>query len=512
MTEARARSIAADIDTMLREAAAARATGDLAAADALYRGVLTLDPLHRDAIRHHVVLAAQRGCPEDALAALNNASRADPLDAEFPFGRALVLAASGRTEAAIAAYDQAIALRPDDYLFREGRAGLLVVAGRPDDALADHDAAIALRPDVVEPRMARAGLLERARRFEEALAAYDRVIELREDFAQGWFAKALLLLTLGRYREGWPLYEWRWFVPDAPGPARLFAQPMWDGSPLGERTLYVHIEQGLGDSIQFYRFVRQAMRSGRVVLGVSERLAALFASQPDAPEVIVTGQTLPRFDVYCPMMSLPWLLGNDLETIPRPPYLRADPGRVERWRARLAPKHGRPRIGIVWSGNRRHANDRMRSMPLPAMLASLGLGSPGLASPDSAPGLAMSGPDLSIVSLQIDVPESDRARLRETARVLDLGGDLEDLADTAAVISQLDLVISVDTAVAHLAGAMGKPVWVLLPRQADWRWMLDRADSPWYPSARLFRQDHEGDWMTVAAQVRQALRGLTVPS
>jgi Tfp pilus assembly protein PilF len=478
-----------EIDALMREAAASHDSGDLAEADALYRRVLDHDPLHRDAIKHHVVIASKLGRPDDALAALETASRADPSDAEWPFGRALVLADSGRTEAAIAAYDEAIALRPGVFVYRQGRAGLLASIGRNEDALADHDAAIALRPDAVESHMARGALLERSRRFDEALAAYDRTIELQEDFAPAWFAKALLLLGLGRYEEGWPLYEWRWFIPGVAGQDRLFSQPMWDGTPLGGRTLYAHIEQGLGDSIQFYRFVLLAKRSGRIVLGVSERLAELFASQPDAPVVVATGQSMPHFDLYCPIGSLPWLLGVELNTLPRLPYLRADPARASVWEAKLAALQGRPRIGIAWTGNRLYAHDRSRSLSLEMMLEMLGSGA-------------------TIVALQMGVPDTDQVTLRDATYVLDLSHSQENFADTAAVISQLDLVISVDTAVAHLAGAMGKPVWVLLSTSADWRWMFNREDSPWYPSARLFRQDKAGDWTGVASRVRRALEEL----
>jgi glycosyl transferase family 9 (putative heptosyltransferase) len=266
---------------------------------------------------------------------------------------------------------------------------------------------------------------------------------------------------------------------------------MWDGTPLAGRTLYIHIEQGLGDSIQFYRFVLMAKQLGRVVFGVSERLAELFSGQPDAPEVVATGQPMPRFDLYCPLMSLPWLLGVELATLPRSPYLRADPRRARIWEAKLAALRGKPRVGIAWTGNRRYAHDRARSMPLSVMLE-------------------ICGPDVAIVALQMGVPDTDRDTLRNAVRVMDLSHDQENLAETAAVISQLDLVITVDNVVAHLAGAMGKPVWVLLSPAADWRWLADREDSPWYPSARLFRQDQADDWTGVAARVRRALEELIV--
>jgi Tetratricopeptide repeat/Glycosyltransferase family 9 (heptosyltransferase) len=480
------------IGILMRQAAAAKETGALAEADALYRRILTQDPIHGDALREHVVIATKLGQPEDALAALDTASRLDAANAEWPFGRALVLAAAERPEEAIAAYNAAIALRPSEFIYRQGRAGLLATAGRIEDAMADLDAAIALRPDSVETHMVRGGILSRLRRFDDALNAYDRAIELQQDFAHAWFAKALLLLTLGRYQEGWPLHEWRWFVPDMVGQERLFSQPMWDGKPFHGQTLYVHVEQGLGDSIQFYRFVRLAQQFGHVVLGVPERLQALFSGEPCAPMVIATGQPMPRIDLHCPMMSLPWLLGIELHTLPAEPYLHGNPQRAAAGEMKLSMPRDRPRVGIVWAGNPRHPNDRHRSMPLSTMLEMI------------VPGVA-------VVSLQMNVPDRDLNTLRDAAHVVDVRHDLANLAETAAVISQLDLVISIDTSVAHLAGAMGKPVWLLLSDKSDWRWLLDREDSPWYPSVRIFRQEKLDDWTGVAARVRRALEGWIAP-
>jgi ADP-heptose:LPS heptosyltransferase len=215
-------------------------------------------------------------------------------------------------------------------------------------------------------------------------------------------------------------------------------------------------------------------------------LVRLFAMQPDAPPIIPYGDIIPPTDLYCMMGSLPWLLGAELHNLPAVPYLRADPVGAAAWEIRLP---GRPRIGIIWAGNAGHADDQNRSMPLRTMLEML-------------------DPGMTIVSLQKDVPEADRATLTQATHVIDLSAELTDLSVTAAVMDGLDLIISVDTAPAHLAGALGRPLWLLLPFAPDWRWMLDREDSPWYPSARLFRQDQSGDWSGVAGRVREALKGL----
>jgi tetratricopeptide (TPR) repeat protein len=473
------------MDDLIRQAIAALEAGALTDADALCSRVLERLPMHPEAIKLRVDIAHREERFHDALAILDDASRAEPDNVLWRIGRARVLASLHQNTDAIAAYDEAIALCPLDSEFHRGRAFALLAGNRLEDALAGFDAALTPRPDAVECHVARGETLQRLHRHDEALAAYDRAIEIQEDCANAWYSKALLLLLLGRYAEGWALHEWRWFTPNFPDPERLFPQPFWDGSPLDGRTLLVHAEQGLGDSIQFYRFVLQARRQGPVALMIPAKLIRLFASQPDAPPVTSESDKLPRFEVHCPMGSLPFLLGCELETLPNAPYLRADPDLVGTWRARIPA--GRFRVGIVWAGNRAQANDHNRSMPLQTMLEML-------------------DPRVTVISLQKDVPASDRETLRAAAHVTDLSDDLTDFADTAAVIDQLDLVITVCTSVSHLAGAQGAAVWVLLSTSADWRWLLDREDSPWYPSARLFRQAKPDDWSGVARRVREALR------
>ncbi|MSP02187.1 MAG: hypothetical protein EXR07_14220 [Acetobacteraceae bacterium] len=295
------------------------------------------------------------------------------------------------------------------------------------------------------------------------------------------------MLQFGRYKEGWELFEWRFYGTGAAVGARVFRQPPWDGQGFHGQMLLVHAEQGLGDTIQSYRFVPMARQLGGVTVEVPRPLARLFASQPNAPLVVPRGDPPPRFDLQCPMMTLPLVLGIELHSLPGAPYLVADPALGAAWRAKLPPLGDQMRVGIAWAGNPEHPNDRNRSVSLSVMLDMAGTG-------------AM------VVSLQQTVPDADQQTLREASHVIDPRAGLTDFAETAALIDQLDLVIAVDTSVAHLAGAMGKPVWILLPANADWRWLLERDDSPWYPSARLFRQDKPGDWAGVAARVRDALK------
>ena len=479
------------IDLLMRQATAARDAGALTEADALCRRILDVEPIHEPALKLRFAIAHQQKRFHDALSLLDEAARADPDNVSWWIGRAWVLASLGRQEDAVMAYDRAIALSPLEHEYHRGRALALTAINRLPDALASCDTAIALRPDAAEGHLVRGHALRRSHRYDEALTAFDRAIELEPESGDAWYSKALLLLLMGRYEEGWALHEWRWFAANFPQSEHLFPQPIWDGTPLNGRTLLIWAEQGLGDSIQFYRFVNEVRRMGTVALLVSPRLAKLFAAQPGAPLIAIGAADLPRFDLHCPLLSLPYLLESELETIPGAPYLLAEPDLIEVWRTRLPAATGQPRIGIVWAGNSKNADDFNRSMTLKTMLS-------------------MIDTDAMIISLQMNVPDSERDTLRGARNILDLSEDQESFADTAAVISHLDLVISVDTAVAHLAGALGANVWIVLSAAADWRWLIGRDDSPWYPTARLFRQDRPGDWSGVVTQIRAALKTIAV--
>jgi tetratricopeptide (TPR) repeat protein len=330
--------------------------------------------------------------------------------------------------------------------------------------------------------------LHALKRHDEALASYERAIALNPDYAEAHWNVCLARLRLGDFRGGWPQYEWGWKAGYR-GIERRFAQPRWTGAePLAGKTLFVHAEQGFGDTIQFVRYVPLVAGAGaRVVIEVHPSLVALLSGVQNVSSAVSRGGPLPAFDLHCPLLSLPLAFGTELDTIPaRVPYLSAPETHLARWKIRLPRAEGL-RIGLTWSG--RNIPDPDRSMAL-AQLAPL-----------------FDLPGIHFVSLQKDLRDSDEAALRGRPGFLHLGPDLADFADTAAVIAQLDLVISIDTAVAHLAGALGKPVWILLPFLSDWRWLLDRDDSPWYPTARLFRQDKARAWDTVIARVRAALDG-----
>ncbi len=368
------------------------------------------------------------------------------------------------------------------------RGNTLKELKRYDDALASYDRALALEPGFAGAHHNRGVTLQELKRYDDALASYERASALRPDFVEAHWNESLVRLQLGDFHGGWRKYEQGWKT-GLRGEPRGFAQPRWTGAePLAGRTLLLHVEQGFGDTIQFVRYAPLAAAAGaRVILEAYPLLTTLLSEVEGVNAVVSRGEPLPAFDLHCPLLSLPLAFGTELDTIPaRVPYLTAPPARLARWGARL-PRAGGLRVGLAWSG--RETPDPNRSVAL-AQLAPL-----------------FDLPGIHFVSLQKDVRDSDEAALRGRPELLHLGPDLADFADTAAVIEQLDLVISIDTAVAHLAGALGKPVWILLPFSSDWRWLLDRDDSPWYPTARLFRQDETRAWDTVIARVRAALKG-----
>ena len=436
-------------------------------------------------------MLAVLGRHDDAIESYRKAIaiRPDFADAHCNLGSALTQL--HRYEEALASLDHALALRPDypDVLYNRGNA--LKPLQRYEEALASYDRAIALQPNHADAHNNRGQVLRELERYEEALASYDRALALRPRHVMAHCNAAALRLLTGDFERGWTHYEWRWLKKSVIPTQRNFSQPAWNGrDPIAGATILIHSEQGLGDTIQFCRYVPLvAARGAQVIFEVQKPLQALMASLGGVAQVAPKGDPLPAFDLHCPLVSLPLAFGTRLETIPSTiRYLSAPAEHVTRWQSRLEGK-SHPRIGLVWSGNRGHERDRERSIGLRAFV----------------PLLDAFGADATFVSLQKDIRPEDAAVLKERTAILDFGNAIVDFSDTAALISQLDLVISVDTSVAHLAGALGKPVWILLTYFPDWRWLLGRDDSPWYPTARLFRQDKSRTWDGVIARANQAL-------
>jgi tetratricopeptide (TPR) repeat protein len=402
--------------------------------------------------------------------------------------RGNVLRELGRHEEAMASFDRAIALAPDYADAYNSRGNAQFELNRLEEAIADYDRALAIDPDHVGALVNRGSVLRHLSRFEEALNYFDRAIGIDPDLAVAHWNRALTCLEAGDFEAGWRDYEWRWHRDPSEMRPRDFVQPQWQGEDLKGKTILLHAEQGFGDTLQFIRYLPMVLaKGGQVVLEVPDDLKPLIAPAEGVSAIVRRGDALPPFDVHCPLMSLPLAFKTTLTTIPaNVPYLRAPADRVETWRARLSPS-ALPRIGLVWSGKPTYKNDHNRSIALATFKPLL------------------SKPDFQFVSLQKEYRARDSAALHELSRLERLDAGLADFADTAAVVELLDLVITVDTAVAHLAGGLGKPVWILLPVVGDWRWLSAREDSPWYPSARLFRQPRVGDWDSVIARLGREL-------
>ena len=394
-----------------------------------------------------------------------------------------------RHEEAIASFQKALGIQPD-LAEAHGNLGLALSAlDRHEEAIPYYRKALAFKPDLVEAHNNLGNALDALNRHAEAMASYRRALAVDPDNVGAHQNLSLALLASGDLERGWKEYEWRWATKDN---SRMgdFVQPLWRGAedPSG-RTILLHSEQGFGDTLQFVRYAPLlAARGARVVLQVQPPLMALMEGLTGVDVIVAQGDALPAFDFHCPLLNLPLAFGTTLQSIPaQTPYLHATADRIAKWQALLGERAG-PRIGLAWSGNRNQKNDHNRSIALARLLPLL-----------SVPGVRF-------VSLQKDLRAGEAEVLGDRSAIAHIGDQLDDFADTAAVVSLLDLVISVDSAVAHLAGALRQPLWVLLPFAAGWRWLLDREDSPWYPGARLFRQPHTGDWDSVIARVREELR------
>jgi tetratricopeptide (TPR) repeat protein len=462
--------------------------GQPAAALASFDQVIALQADFAEAFYERGTVLWHLGQPAAALASLERAIALKPDEAAAYQDRGIVLHALGQSAAALASLERAIALKPDDASAYNHRGVVLTDLRQLEAALASLDRAIALKPDDAAAYNNRGIVLNALRQSDAALASLERAIALSPDYAQAYWNKSLFLLLHGDFERGWPLYEWRWQNADLRLRRRDFAQPQWCGAAsLGGRTILLHSEQGLGDTLQFCRYARLVADLGaRVVLEVPGALAGLLRGLAGVERVVVKGEPLPAFDLHCPLLSLPLAFKTTLDTIPAPPaYLRADGVKVRRWRDRLGAPTA-PRVGLVWSGSTGHRHDRQRSLALAQLRPYL---------PATC----------DYVSLQQAVRERDRATLEEPPRIAHYGDALTDFAETAALCELMDIVISIDTSVAHLAGALGKETWLMLPFTPDWRWLLGRTDSVWYPRVRLYRQGLDGDWTTVFEQIREDL-------
>ena len=394
---------------------------------------------------------------------------------------------AGRLDQAISEGGLALALEPQN-VHALNNLGIAHYDREEYDRAADYyRRAIALTPDAPEAHSNRANAALALGKVSEALTSYRRAIGLKPDYVDAHNNFAMALLLSGDFENGWRELEWR--HRRAGGDRRRFKAPEWRGEALAGKTLLVAAEEGHGDAIQFLRYLPAvAERGGKLVLTVHRPLVGLARRLAPAAEVIELETPLPRFDLFCSLMSLPGLFGTTLTSVPAAvPYLSIDPGIIERWRARLAGGRGL-KVGLVWSGALKYLHNVRRAIPAERLM----------------PLLRLDG--VSWFSLQVGEPTAELIQL--PSGVTDLSRDLTDFTETAGALSALDLVISTDTAVPHLAGALGRPVWVMLAFMPDWRWMLDRETSPWYPTMRLFRQPTRGAWDPVVHRVSGELRSV----
>ena len=450
---------------------------------------LKLNPEHWDAAHKVGLLLYQSGRIEEALVYFNLHEAMPPDQVQTLQMRALAMYIQGRFEESLRDIKRAHALDPTNAEICNHLGAVLRRLGREEEALAWFDLALGLRPDFLVAYRNKAFALTHLHRFTEAFSVYDEIKAIDPGDAKADFDASLVHLLLGNFDAGWAGREARSKVPDLQIAHFAFSQPRWLGKDsLHGKTILIHTDEGLGDSIQFARYVPMVAALGaRVILVVEDAVVPLMSGLSGVSQCLAKSTNrLPAFDFYCPMCSLPLAFATRLETIPAAtPYLPVPAtSRLQAYENRLGPRDAL-RVGLVWSGNPKHGNDYNRSIPLRMLTPLLDDGA-------------------TFVSLQKDPRPGDKTIL-EQSDILDLTHHLTDFAETAALVSSLDLVITVDTSVAHLAGALGRPTWILLPYTPDWRWLLDRDDSPWYPTVRLFRQDETRDYGDVVARMRNEL-------
>ena len=516
------------IDALFQEAVAHHRAGRHRRAEALYRQVLAVDNRHADSLHMLGLVALQDGRNDVAVkhieeavrirptrapyyldlgnalwnlgdtaqaeASYRTAIRVEPTSTDAHYNLGLLLRSQRRLEEAISCYREVVRISPDHVAAHNNMGVALKNLSRFDEAEACFNAALRSKPDYTAALSNLGFVLMFTGRTSEAERCYREIVRREPRNPEAHLNLAYLLLLTGRLREGWDEYEWRASVAAGRGGEPVATRPRWTGGDVSARSVLIHAEQGLGDTLQFCRYVPLVARMARrVVLEVQPSLVTLLRGLEGIESVVARGDPLPAFDYQCPLLSLPRIMGTETGTIPAPArYLHADPALAETWAKRLGSQRGM-RIGLTWAGNSKLSTsetDRRRSLD-PALLAPLA-----------------DLPDVHWVSLQKRPAGEGGATLPREMRMSDLMEEVSDFADTAAIVANLDLIISVDTSVAHLAGALGKPIWLLNRFDTDWRWLLGRDDSPWYPSLRQFRQERPGDWTGVVERVREALVSL----
>lgn len=464
--------------------------GQLDAAILCYQKAIQLNPNDAQAYNNLGYILKLKGQLDEALTCYRKALQYNLNNAQVYDNMGIALQAKGLFDEAIQYYKKALQINPNysDAYVNLGAA--FHKKGEFDEAITYYQKTLKLNPLQAEAfnNLGKA-LLDKGH-IQEAIPYFQKAIQVRPHYALAYFHMSFVLLLSGDFERGWKEYEWRWGLEEHP--PRNFQQPMWNGSDLKGRTILLHAEQGLGDTMQFIRYAPLVAGKGaRVAVEVQRELVTLLRSVEGVQQVVIRGEPLPEFDIHCPLLSLPLVFETTLENIPaNVPYLKADSVLVEKWRDKIKTDNARMKIGLVWSGGPAHDKDRYRSCSLEifSQLAQL--------------------KEITFYSLQKGEAAQQAKNPPGGMKLIDCTDEIHDFSDTAALIENLDLVISVDTSVAHLVGALGKRIWTLIPFSPDWRWMLNRKDSPWYPTMRLFRQPSLGDWSSVIENISRELRAL----
>ncbi len=429
------------------------------------------------------------GRKDEALASINRAIELNPDEADFYDTLAAIQRDLRQFDQAVATLKKASAMEPENPKFYNNLAICLGRMGANAEALAHLDTYIRLKPQDASGYNNKANVLKASRRYREAIAYYDKALAIDPNIFMGHANKGMAHLVLGEYAEGWKLFEDRKPGNMPPENTRFDRARRWDGKTAPDATLVLYNEQGMGDTVQFCRFVPMVLeRVPNVILQAQAPLAGLMATNFPGVTIITPEDPLPAYDLQCPLMSLPHIFATTPETVPSAAgYLKADAAKIDEWRTKV-PADGRKKIGIVWAGNPDHMNDHIRSVPLKLFEPLWAI------------------PNLHFISLQKgDQAQAQIGQVPSHVPFTHLGDQLRDFSDTAALLQHIDLLISVDTSVLHVAGATGRPAWAMLQFDPDWRWMLERATTPWYDHVRLFRQKTYGNWADVTADIGRAL-------
>jgi tetratricopeptide (TPR) repeat protein len=427
---------------------------------------------------------------DEAIACYRKALKLNPNLPKAYYNLGIALQDSKQPDEAILYYRKAVVLGMHTPGLYSNLGLALQEQGQADEAISSYQKALQLDPKFVEAHYNLGNAFQEKGQLDKAISCYQKVIQLDSDYTDARYNLSLVLLLTGDFKQGWEEYEWRWKLKDKE--QNHYSQPLWKGNDIAGCTILLHAEQGFGDTIQFIRYAPLvAERCKRVIVQCQKELISLLHTVKGVDQVFMQGQQLPEFDLHCPLLNLPSIFETDMSNIPaKIPYITADAAKAEMWKERIQKGGARIRTGLVWSGNPKHKKDHKRSCRLEIF------------SP-----LAEAG-KITFYSLQKGSAAAEAKNPHHDLQLIDYTEEMYNFADTAGLIANLDLVISVDTSVAHLAGALGKNVWILLPFDSDWRWLLDREDSPWYPTMKLYRQPAPGDWESVISRVKEDLRKL----